>query len=225
VSLLDFSQENQEFLRSFGDPRSNNLYRQVFQSGRLLGLKSLSDKSWLNFFERRRPAILDIGCYLGRLSLQIARLNPHVDVLSIDRTYKRVVTTYLRAQEERLENLSVVFGQVEDLVEQIPQRSLSGVCLFFPDPWSKRKQKHHRLIEKHLFFKSLSLGIAKGGFFWFKTDDQSYFDGFCQLAQTLNFEKSQEECPAELTSGDYRSQFECLFENQKKTIYYDLLRV
>lgn len=218
----DLLPEHRKVLRRFWEGSSVNPYRDFFENFRNAHLSSWSEFSWAEWGVSHSQRILDVGCYLGRFTLEVARLNPSWGVLGLDRNYKRVVTTYSLALNQKLKNVSVLLGQVQDLLPVVPDHFFQGVCLFFPDPWIKQRQRRHRLSHQEVFWQHLKRVIAPQGFFWFKTDQKSYFQEVSQLLSHWSLEEAP--CPRELRESSYQTQFECLFQNQKTSTFQMLLR-
>jgi tRNA (guanine-N7-)-methyltransferase len=62
---------------------------------------------------------------------------------------------------------------VEVLRERLPDRSLAGVHLYFPDPWHKKRHHKRRLVQPE-FVALLGTRIAPGGYFHVATDWPDY---------------------------------------------------
>lgn len=55
---------------------------------------------------------------------------------------------FLGVERDSLENIRVYNNDVIDVLQKaIPNASLSGVQIFFPDPWPKRRHHPRRLIQ------------------------------------------------------------------------------
>jgi tRNA (guanine-N7-)-methyltransferase len=100
-------------------------------------------------------------------------------------------------KERGLSNLRLMSDDAVDILNrQIPVSSLSGVQLFFPDPWHKKKH-HKRRIVQAKFVKLLASRLRSGGFFHMATDWQDYAVHMLEVMQeSSDFENCSE-------SGDY----------------------
>lgn len=163
--------------------------------------------------------ILEIGSYLGKNLIEMAEANPKINFLGLDITYKRVVTTARRIQKRNLKNAFVGICDGADLLNALPTKSLSGVCVFFPDPWSKEKQRKHRLLNQE-FFNVLKEKLKSDGWFWFKTDHENYFQETNSFAQEGGFCSSELSAqPCLIQGGPYQTVFEKLFLEKKLPTY------
>ena len=138
----------------------------------------------------------------------------------MDIVFKRVVRTSEKIKKSGLENLKMLLGDGSKLIESLPQKSIHGLCVFFPDPWEKKKKK--RLINA-TFLKRVKIILNEKGFLWIKTDHQDYYNSFEDLIIETGF-LQQENIPELLLSKVYPTYFESLFENQNKTIYEGIFK-
>jgi tRNA (guanine-N7-)-methyltransferase len=158
-----------------------------------------------------KPLLLEIGCYLGKNVLEFARANPGYNVLGVDITYKRVVKSARKIVADGLGNARIGICEARRLLEAVPDGSLGGVCVFFPDPWPKKRHVKNRLLNEE-FLALLRLKLAPGGFFWFKTDSGRYFEEVMERIDPGVWSISQADAvPAELAPEPYVTVFEQLF--------------
>jgi tRNA (guanine-N7-)-methyltransferase len=106
---------------------------------------SLDTRAW---FGRDAPVVLEIGCGAGTSTLEMARAEPDVDVIAVD-VYRRGLAQLLSAiQREDIGNIRLIRGDAVDVLEHlIASASLTGVRVFFPDPWPKARHHKRRLLQ------------------------------------------------------------------------------
>ncbi|MFL6182390.1 MAG: tRNA (guanosine(46)-N7)-methyltransferase TrmB [Actinomycetes bacterium] len=128
----------------------------------------------VDVFGRDAPLVLDVGCGMGESTRAQASADPGADVVALD-VHTRGVAALLRGIErDGLTNVRVVLGDAVTFVEQrIPVGVLSGVRIYFPDPWPKARHAKRRLIQPG-FVALLSSRLAFGGFVHCTTDDPDY---------------------------------------------------
>jgi tRNA (guanine-N7-)-methyltransferase len=125
-------------------------------------------------FGRRAPRVLEIGFGMGETTARIAAAQPDVDFLGLDVHAPGVGSLLKQAGELGLTNLRVVrHDAVEVVAAMIPEGSLAGVHVFFPDPWPK-KRHHKRRLLKPAFVHALALRLAPGGYLHVATDWEDY---------------------------------------------------
>ena len=125
-------------------------------------------------YENPAPVILEIGFGNGDSLLQQAIANPQNNYLGIE-VHRPGVGHLLRlAGEAGIANLRVINHDANEvLLQQIPDQSLDGIQLFFPDPWHK-KRHHKRRIVNAEFIELVKRKLKKGGHIHLATDWQDY---------------------------------------------------
>lgn len=125
-------------------------------------------------FGRRAPVVAEIGFGMGETTARIARENPGTDYLGIEVHSPCVGSLLKLLEEQELTNVRVVpHDAVEVLRDMVPPGSLSGIHIFFPDPWPK-KRHHKRRIVQPAFAALAASRLAPGGTLHFATDWQDY---------------------------------------------------
>jgi tRNA (guanine-N7-)-methyltransferase len=100
------------------------------------------------WFGRDAPVVLEIGCGTGTSTLAMAQSEPDVDVIAVE-VYRRGLAQLLCAiDRENVDNIRLIRGDAVDVLEHlIPSSSLTGVRVFFPDPWPKARHHKRRLLQ------------------------------------------------------------------------------
>ena len=114
-------------------------------------------------FARRAPRVLDIGFGMGETTAAMALARPDTDFLAIDVHAPGVGRLLNRIDEGGLFNVRVMkHDAVEVVGMMIPPASLSGVHVFFPDPWPKKRHHKRRLLTPR-FVHELARRLSPGG--------------------------------------------------------------
>lgn len=125
-------------------------------------------------FGRPAPKILEIGFGMGETTARIAAENPGNDYLGVEVHTPGVGALLKHLQEQALTNVRVVqHDAVEVVREMIPEGSLAGIHVFFPDPWPKKRHHKRRLLQPE-FVRLLASRLAPGGYLHAATDWQEY---------------------------------------------------
>jgi tRNA (guanine-N7-)-methyltransferase len=74
---------------------------------------------------------------------------------------------------EELDNLRVFEGDAADLIALLPDASLDGVYLLYPDPWPKRRQRKRRFVSDATL-SQLARVMCSGAPLHFATDIDDY---------------------------------------------------
>lgn len=125
-------------------------------------------------FGRQAPVVLEIGFGMGGATADIAAARPDTDFIGVEVHEPGVGALLKHIGERGLTNLRLVqHDAVEVLRAMIPQASLAGVHVFFPDPWHKKRHHKRRLIQPG-FVAALVEHLAPGGYLHCATDWQDY---------------------------------------------------
>ena len=129
---------------------------------------------WTQVFGRVAPVVLEIGFGMGETTAAIAAAHPETDYVGIE-VHGPGVGSLLREVERRgLANVRVIRHDAVEVVDaMIPERSLAGIHVFFPDPWPKLRHHKRRLL-KPGFVHALALRLAPGGYLHAATDWSDY---------------------------------------------------
>lgn len=131
-----------------------------------------------------RPCILEIGCGMGETTVAIAAAHPQNDYLGIEVHGPGVGSLLKQIIAQNLSNLRVVqHDAVEVLRDMIPTNSLTGIHVYFPDPWPKKRHHKRRLIQP-AFVHQLARRLAPGGYLHCATDWEEYAQQMLDVLRT-----------------------------------------
>lgn len=129
-----------------------------------------------SIFGRRAKVVLEIGCGMGETTAAIAAAHPETDFVGIEVHGPGIGALLNRIEAAALANLRMIQHDAVEVVDRmIPEGSLAGIHVFFPDPWPK-KRHHKRRLLKAPFVRALALRLADGGYLHAATDWQDYAD-------------------------------------------------
>lgn len=127
-----------------------------------------------DIFGREAPLILEIGFGNGESLVAMAAQHPDRNYLGIEVHRPGVGHLLNRAQELGLENLRVICHDANEVLQQqVPDASLAGMQLYFPDPWPK-KRHHKRRIVQPSWVTLVHRKLAPGGYLHMATDWEEY---------------------------------------------------
>lgn len=100
------------------------------------------------WFDRSAPLVLEIGCGTGTSTLAMAVAEPDIDVIAVE-VYRRGLAQLLSGIDRAaVSNVRLVRGDGIDVLEYlVGSGTLSGVRIFFPDPWPKSRHHKRRLLQ------------------------------------------------------------------------------
>lgn len=153
-------------------------------------------------FGRAAPKILEIGFGMGDTTATIAKANPENDYLALEVHTPGVGNLLKLIEAEDIGNLRIIrHDAVEVLRDMIPDGSLDGVHVFFPDPWHKARHNKRRLLQGP-FVAALAQKLKPGGYIHAATDWQDYAE---QMLAVFNAEPQlQNTCADYAPRPDYR---------------------
>ncbi|HQN64967.1 MAG TPA: tRNA (guanosine(46)-N7)-methyltransferase TrmB [Methylophilus sp.] len=126
------------------------------------------------FGRKDSKKILEIGFGMGDATAKIAQTLPGCDFLAVEVHTPGVGSLLKFTEELALTNIRIIqHDAVEVLQHMIPDNSLDGVHIFFPDPWHKKRHHKRRLIQAE-FVKLLCQKLKQGGYIHVATDWQEY---------------------------------------------------
>ena len=121
-------------------------------------------------FPQSEKIIMEIGFGMGEATAIIAKNHPNNGYIAVDVHPPGIGKLLARIVENDLTNLKVVEEDVHVVLQHmIPDESLDGIHLFFPDPWPKKKHNKRRIVNEG-FLSLIHPKIKKGGFIHIATD-------------------------------------------------------
>ena len=129
-----------------------------------------------NWFGRSAPLICEIGCGTGTSTLAMAQAEPDLDVIAVE-VYRRGLAQLLCAiDREGVPNIRMIRGDGMDVLEHLlGPASLTGVRVFFPDPWPKSRHHKRRLLQAPTF-TLIADRLRPGAVLHAATDHAGYAD-------------------------------------------------
>lgn len=125
-------------------------------------------------FARQAPCILEIGCGMGETTVAVAAANPGIDYLGVEVHTPGVGSLLKQIDGAGLPNVRVIqHDAVAVLESMVAPASLSGMHIFFPDPWPKKRHHKRRLIQP-AFVALAASRLKPGGYMHAATDWQEY---------------------------------------------------
>ena len=111
---------------------------------------------------------------MGETTAEIARARPATDFIAVEVHGPGVGSLLRRIGDEGISNLRIIrHDAVEVLERMIPDGALSGIHLFFPDPWPKKRHHKRRLVQPP-FAALAARKLAPGGYLHAATDWPDY---------------------------------------------------
>ncbi len=129
-----------------------------------------SEIDLMGAFPDKQKVILEIGFGMGEATVAIAQNFPDVGFLAIDVHQPGIGKLLSLIEELKISNIRVMDEDAHLIVgRMIPDVSLDGVHLFFPDPWPKTRH-HKRRIINEAFINLMADKLKPNGIFNIATD-------------------------------------------------------
>ena len=180
---------------------------------------------WKEIFGNDNPIYIEIGMGKGQFLLALAKQNPDINYVGIER-YSSVL---LRALEKfdteeycELTNIRFICMNAFELPEVFEYGEVAKIYLNFSDPWPKARHADRRLTSTK-FFAQYDQVLAKEGLVEFKTDNRLLFDfsleqveeaGWKLLAHTFDLHHDES-----MNAGNVMTEYEEKFSSMGNPIH------
>ena len=146
------------------------------QSWDLYAIEIKSELILNQIFPEKTKVIMEIGSGMGEATAQIAKANPEVGYVAVEMHSPGLAALLILINQLELENIKLIREDATYLLaNHIPDNSLDGIHLLFPDPWPKNRQHKRRMVQSE-FIEMVGRKLKPGGFIHIATDWQPYAD-------------------------------------------------
>ncbi len=126
-------------------------------------------------FKNDNPVHMEIGCGKGRFVCDIARQNPGINYLAVEKASNVIVDAAQKAIELDIPNIIFLRGGAEYLESYIPANSIGRIYLNFSCPFPKKSYASHRLTHRG-FLEIYKRIMKKDAEIHQKTDNMQLFE-------------------------------------------------
>ncbi len=175
---------------------------------------------WREVFGNDHELRVEIGMGKGRFILEMARLNPEVNFIGIEK-YSSVLVRAIEKQEEaQLPNLKFIRMDAEYICDVFAPGEVSYIYLNFSDPWPKDRHAKRRLTSTRFLARYVDM-LAEGGGVTFKTDNRELFDFSLEQIEEAGWTKeivTFDLHNSEYAEGNVMTEYEARFSAQGNPI-------
>ena len=180
---------------------------------------------WNELFGNDNPIHIEIGMGKGQFLLTLAKQNPDINYVGIER-YSAVL---LRALEKfdteefcELKNIRFICMNAMELDEVFAFGEVKKIYLNFSDPWPKARHARRRLTSRQ-FFAQYDKVLVEDGVVEFKTDNRPLFEfsleevveaGWKIVAHTFDLHHNEE-----MNVGNVMTEYEEKFSSMGNPIH------
>ena len=127
-------------------------------------------------FPQKERVILEIGSGMGEATAQIAGSSADTGYVAVEMHSAGLAALLLLIVEKQLTNIKMIREDATYLLANyIPDNSVDGIHLLFPDPWPKNRQHKRRIVQSE-FIELIAKKLKPAAFIHIATDWQPYAD-------------------------------------------------
>ena len=171
-------------------------------------------------FNNDLPIHIEIGMGKGAFVYTLAKNNPTINYIGIERFDSVIVRALEKVIENPLKNLILLRTDAVDLNHIFKKQSISRIYLNFSDPWPKVRHEKRRLTH-HKFLRSYHSLVLPKTELHFKTDNLELFN--FSVEEITNYPMEISYLTRDLHNSDYvaniMTEFVEKFSKQGNLIY------
>ncbi|MEE1228941.1 MAG: tRNA (guanosine(46)-N7)-methyltransferase TrmB [Lachnospiraceae bacterium] len=137
-------------------------------------------------FHNNNPLHIEIGMGKGKFIIEMARRNPYINYIGIERYSSVLIRALEKMEEEELENVRFLRFDAENLETIFDQGEINQIYLNFSDPWPKDRHAKRRLTSER-FLGRYDKVLKAHAPIEFKTDNRPLFDFSVEEAQNTGW--------------------------------------
>ena len=137
-------------------------------------LKDMPGK-WQALFGNTAPIRIEIGMGKGKFLHALAKENPDVNYIGIEKYSTVLLRAVQKMEQEELPNLKFLRMEAEEIAEVFGEGEVDRIYLNFSDPWPKDRHAKRRLPSRE-FLARYDKILKRDGQIEFKTDNRALFD-------------------------------------------------
>lgn len=133
--------------------------------------------NWDRIFGNTNPVHIEIGMGKGQFILNMAKANPHINFVGIERyssVLLRAIEKYDTEEYQDMKNIRFVCMDAREIGDVFSKGEVQKLYLNFSDPWPKARHEKRRLTST-TFLKRYEAILPSGGTLEFKTDNTGFF--------------------------------------------------
>lgn len=130
---------------------------------------------WQEFFGNTNPLHIEVGMGKGQFLLELARRNPQVNYIGIEKFSSVLLRAVQKQEELKLENLRFIRMDATEICDVFAGNEVARIYLNFSDPWLKDRHHKRRLTSRE-FLERYYQFLCMDGAIEFKTDNRPLFD-------------------------------------------------
>lgn len=165
-----------------------------------------------SIFPITQPVHIEIGMGKGKFIYTMAKENPSINFIGVERFDSVIVRALEKMIENPLQNLFLIRMDANDLTDIFDDNSFSAIYLNFSDPWPKERHQKRRLTNRR-FLEIYQRLLIQGKSLHFKTDNKPLFDYSVEEMKSygMNFEYITYDLHKENDPSNIMTEFEAKY--------------
>ena len=177
--------------------------------------------AWNEIFKNSNPIRIEIGMGKGAFITEMARQNPDINYVGIEKFSSVLLRAIQKQEEADLKNLFFIRMEAEYIEDVFAPGEVDRIYLNFSDPWPKDRHAKRRLTSRQFLGRFVNI-LKKDGLVEFKTDNSLLFAfsleevpaaGWKMIAQTNDLHHS------DMGKGNIMTEYETKFSGMGQPIY------
>ncbi len=184
---------------------------------------AIENKQYFDYteiFGNANPVQMEIGCGKGQFICEIARRNPEINFIAVEKSANVIVQACEKALEAGLKNVYFVKGGAEYLPCFIKNQTIERLYLNFSCPFPKKKYANHRLTNR-TFLRLYEMMLVPQGEIHQKTDNMNFFE--YSISELSDYGFTLKNVSLDLHNSDFErnivTEYEKRFSDLGQPIY------
>lgn len=180
-------------------------------------------------FQKNQSLHIEIGMGKGKFIHELAKRNPEINYIGIERYSSVLLRAIQKMDEEPLENLMFMCIDAKEITDVFDKEEVEKIYLNFSDPWPKDRHAKRRLPSREFLARYDSI-LKSEGRLEFKTDNKDLFAFALEelpianwKAEAVSYDLHHDE---KLCQGNIMTEYEEKFSSKGNPIYkYIIYRI
>lgn len=176
---------------------------------------------WKELFGNENPIHIEIGMGKGKFLIQLARENPNINYIGIEKYSSVLIRAVEKRKEQELNNLWLIRFDAEYINDIFAENEISRIYLNFSDPWPKDRHAKRRLTSKE-FLARYDKFLHPDGEVIFKTDNSDLFAFSLEQVETADWKLrnyTYDLHHSEYAEGNVMTEYEERFSSMGNPIH------
>ena len=129
-----------------------------------------------DYFPIEQPIVLDIGFGNGDSLISLAQQRPDINFIGVEVYRPGIGAVLKKLADQNINNVRIVNADVMEFIQNYMQENVaSGVMVWFPDPWPKKRHHKRRLVQS-VFLRELVRIMQPDSILHLASDWQPYVE-------------------------------------------------